>query len=62
MNQSYARVNAPYANHAHAPEMCLECNCAKNNARALLSRILRIVQFCLAASMYVLYAECMNAP
>ena len=41
MNQSYARVNAPYANHAHAPEMCLEYNCTK----VMHSRYFRVHYF-----------------
>ena len=42
MNKSYTTVNAPYA-YAHALVRCSECNFTKNDARALLSRILSIV-------------------
>ena len=42
MNQSYVRVNAPYA-YAHARVMCSECNCTKIMHARYFSRILSIV-------------------
>ena len=49
MNQSYTRVNAPYATLTRARRKVFEVQVYKNNARALLLRILSVV-----------YAECMN--
>ena len=45
MNQPYARVNQPYATHtlASAPREMFGVQLYKNNARALLSRILSIL-------------------
>ena len=40
MNQSNTHLNAP---RYHGHVMCSECNWYKNNAHALLSRILSIV-------------------
>ena len=44
MSQSYARMNAPYTTmYAHTPLNVFRVQLYKNNARALLSHILSIV-------------------
>ena len=55
MNQPYARVNQPYATLtlAWALREMFGVQLYKNNARALLSRILSILNL-------VVHAECMN--
>ena len=61
MNQPYARVNQPYATLtlASALREMFGVQLYKNNARALLSRILSILNLD-GCSMRVVYAECMN--
>ena len=60
MNQPYTRVNQPYATLtlASALREMFGVQLYKNNARALLSRILSILK--IGCSMRVVYAECMN--
>ena len=65
MNQPYARVNQPYATltFASALREMFGVQLYKNNARALLSRILSILNLDWlqhARSVRVVYAECMN--
>ena len=61
MNQPNARVNQPYATLtlASALREMFGVQLYKNNARALLSRILSILNLDWL-QMRVVYAECMN--
>ena len=65
MNQPYARVNQPYAalTLASALREMFRVQLYKNNARAVLSRILSILNsdwLHHVRSVRVVYAECMN--
>ena len=55
MNQSYARVNAPYATRK-----VFGVQLYKNNARALLSRTVILPSSDWLQHMCVVYTECMN--
>ena len=57
MNQSYSHVNVPYATLTRASNV--RSAIVQNNAHALLSRILRLLNSNLS-SIRVMYSECMN--